>query len=303
MTELLICIVPYCMVMLGVILIGHLALGKQEGYKAMAWAAPTPEEQTLDEVNSKFYYGTGGKHEFSDQIFLTENDMPIVVDDKTEEPVLPYDMNDIYTAVITASVKTTARVTLENGVPQVNVNVRTTEAGKEMDAAGILDMSDANISTTVDPDEVSEVSAEVGTTARTNEICTEVADLLGDWLLVSRAEAKYHYGFNKEAGGLYTGTGFDLEDPQGAEPEDRAKFRETFDISAPDDDKDKFAFYSTSINEDADLGALYDETVDIGKFGDLYSDEGGVLIDSLNSPVMDNNTKDKEYWDRTKLSE
>ncbi len=293
MTELMICMLPYTMLILGVILIGHLGLGKQEVYKAVAWTSPRPDVQTEAEVEDFFFLGLGGQStpSFNEEIFETEDEMSryIVASQSEDEPVLPYDSEDVATAATVGAINVVHSIEIEDGQLKPSIHVNATRAGKEMQRAGLIDMRDVTGTIEREPGQLSDIDLAFSVDPTLSE---DVATALGSWLRYSRSEAGYEYQ-------LTTGDHFYGEE----EDSDQDRFREAYQLSAPEDDPDRYAEYATSFNPLGHRGSHYKDDVDMAAFHSLNpADDGSVIApDELVQPVMENQTTDKVYWDRATL--
>lgn len=300
MTEMLICLFPYAMIVLGVLLIGHLGLGRQEVHKAVAWASAKPGEQTGNDVMKHFYKGTKSTEAqigFSEASFETEAEMDpyITVSEETEEPVLPYDQQDVKAAVTNAAIRAGVTIGIgSGGTPEVTVNVNVTREGREMADAGLVDVDGVAQQITGGPGEMGDIEIDFPVD---DAMSDDIAAALGGWLRYSRSESSYEYQ-------LDTGEGFREEVAYETESggTGRTELRKAWRLEAPEDDPDALAFYASSKNEDGDRGNHYDESVDMAAFQDLHPVEGQVITPDQNEePSMDQNQSDKNYWDRAYL--
>lgn len=310
MTELMICLFPYAMIVLGVILIGHLALGRQEVNKAVAWAATKPLEQSRSDVSRHFYKGVGvteEEFEFRDEAFATEGELEayLPVDDARDEPILPYSGTDVEAAVTRSAIRVRASVSIgTSGRPEVNVGINVTREGREMAQAGLVDVQGVDQNIGIGAGEMGDININFPVDQAMSQ---DIADALGSWMTYSRAEGGYEYSL--EAGGEGFREEMVIEQETGST--DRQELRKTWRLEPPEDnpdtaedesDPDALAFYAASKNEEGARGAHHNDSVDMEAFTDLTPVDGNLLSpDNPPRPSMDQNDADKDFWDRTFL--
>jgi hypothetical protein len=177
MVELMLLIFPYAMIFLGVTILGQLALGRLEAQKAAILAGPTPGEQGEDFIRDRAFPGMeSDRHTIS---FEEEEDPDIPQSYANEEPVLPYlDREDIYAGFVRISnPRVVVEVTFEDGEVKEEQHIRNSAMGNYLSEFGIM-------------------SEERGS-ADGRE--ADIANLMGDRLHYSRAEAKFSYRFGGPA--------------------------------------------------------------------------------------------------------
>lgn len=237
-TEVLLLFFPYTMCLIGLLILGHLALGKQECQKLSILAAPLPGDQDTEasfqetfgflgwhmdsfmSTNSTFLEGSSGVVAFQENASF--------VPDATranDEPVLPYGggANDISAGFIRLAYFPTTETRVVNGVPVTTTTVATTESGAFLLRYRIM--------------------AGEGTDGREADIET----LLGDWLRFSEARTQYGFAFGGEAMAAEDSTS-QANEFRGRHTLQRKKPGITSD--APEELDDGFAYYSASRNPD-----------------------------------------------------
>ena len=189
-TELVLLIFPYAMCVVGVIVLGHLAIGKQESQKLAFLAAPLPGDQSADSdfmrtfafagwnignpgsANATFMRGVNGVAAFRENTAF--------VPDATranDEPVLPYTAEDIDAAFIRLSYTVTNNNTVSGGSVQSSVTRQTTATGQFLETYDIMSNGAAN------------------------GIEGDAAGILGEWLDFSQAQTEYGFSFGGKDGG------------------------------------------------------------------------------------------------------
>ncbi len=286
LTELAICMLPYALVMLGVMLLGQISLGKQEIFKAVNWASPAPGTQDLSgDVDKYFFLGKGTAS------FHEESPYEPEVDAETEEPVLPYTASDIQAAATREAVHVSQTTRVVDGEVVVDVSVNCTRSGKALQEAGMLDLSGIVGKTTLDPEDVGDLSYNLDVDATLSQ---EVADTLASWVTYSRSQAGYEYGLGKDMG---ISTPLPLENDESGQA---AKFRDTFKIGGEADDN-TFACQAVSPNEEGFRGFHADDSIDVDAITNagFESDDGNVDPPNMQEPYIKTGDDVVNCWDIT----
>jgi hypothetical protein len=176
LTEFLICLFPYAMILTGVIVLGQLGLGTQEAQKAAILAGPLPEEQS-EEAIREYAFGameeTDSRHEFG---FRETVNPELSQSYENEEPVLPYTgRDDVHAGFVRIeNPRAVARVDVnDEGEVVVETEIRRSAVGSYLQGFRIM-------------------STDRGSTDGHED---DIRRLLGDWLTYSRATATYAYAF------------------------------------------------------------------------------------------------------------
>ncbi len=264
-TELLLCVFPYALLLLGVILIGQLSIGKQECFKAVGWSGPRPDEQDLEgDVDEYFFFGPGTAT--FGEVLPYEPE----VSQETEEPVLPYAREDIEAAVSRESVHVSHTTRIEDGEVVVDVTVNATNAGKALLEAGLIEDLDGILGRrTLDPDDLKDLSLSFPIN---EERCQEVSDTLTSWLAYSRSHAGFSYGLGGQPL-AFERTHGDADSLTRAE-----SFRDDFEMGGEDDDV--FALECASPDPGGFRGFHASESVDMDAFETMgYQTDDGSVVD------------------------
>jgi hypothetical protein len=171
MTELMLLLFPYAMILLGTFVVSWLALGLQEAQKTAILAGPLQGAQTEEEILEQHFAGmTDQRHSIS---FSEEVDPELNQNYKDEEPVLPYeDRDDVHAGFVRIeNPRVIADMDIVDGEVVITERVVRTPEGAYLRTFGIM-------SEDRDSDEGREA---------------DINDLLGDWLSYSRARAEYSY--------------------------------------------------------------------------------------------------------------
>ena len=86
LTELAICLLPLGLALLGVTLLGHLAMGRHESHKLLAWYMASPDATRQGDLDGRFLQGSLSSAEIPDK---ASGALPEPAE-LWEEPVLPY---------------------------------------------------------------------------------------------------------------------------------------------------------------------------------------------------------------------
>jgi|GEM_PF-3469719 len=167
LTELIILLFPYAMILVGVIVLGELSLGRQEAQKASMLAPQVPGEQTR--AGMLAYAFPGGEGDGRRTIEFEE-----VVDPELdqsyaeEEPVLPYySPDDIHAGFVRIEhPRAEGTVDLSGGTATVSTRIVTTAEGRYLRDMEIM------------PDRES-----------------DLATVLGDWLTFSLANTRFRFAY------------------------------------------------------------------------------------------------------------
>ncbi|MHC4870851.1 MAG: hypothetical protein ACYTFY_03305 [Planctomycetota bacterium] len=176
MTELLLLTFPYAMILIGITVLGMLALGKQEARKATLLAAPWPGVQDFDQIQNLVFTGMTS-NERMDVSFSEENDYTPEQYYSDQEPVLPYtdsseagEENDIHAGFV--RIGYTSR-----SVSNISAGEVTTEESTVLNSTGQY-LENYGIS----PDRED-----------------DVAEALNGWIDYSRVTANFSYTYGGEA--------------------------------------------------------------------------------------------------------
>jgi len=284
LTELAICLLPYCLILLGVMLMGQLSLGKQESFKSVAWAGSRPEAQILDgEVDRHFFPGPGTAT-FGETLPYS----PVVQAD-SEEPVLPYTAADIAAAASRDAVNVSHTTRVENGEVVVDLQVTKTRAGQAMEDAGLVSDLDSIVGKQeLDPSDLGDVSYSFPVNT---DVAGDIARTLTSWVDYSRSYAGFSYKLGAKP--------LPLETPG----EDAEALRESFTMGGEDDDV--FALQSASPNPEGFRGAHADgatEPVDLEAYPTMAYDSDAGIVDpeASTQSVSETGTVDlAPFWSLT----
>jgi hypothetical protein len=281
MTELLICLFPYTIMLLGVVLLTEICMGKQEMLKSVAWTSPKPAEQTGDEVASRFFVRENGTGKLTETIPYTPD-----AEKTTEEPVLPYEGDDITAAITRSAVNISHTSRVEDGKLVVDVDVNATREGNEMIASGIVNIPDDLLSgITIDPDADVKMDFDVD-----EELAGNIAEILGDWVGYSASNAEFSYQLKQ---GLMAGE----TDDEGAQ-----QFRQEFVLGG--DIQPEFTFYCATPNNEGFHGYHCSDSVDMSDFSakTVVADDS-TTVDPVSQElcdtiIKDSDTNQQQIWDK-----
>lgn len=282
MTELLICILPYSLIILGATTVTYLLIGQQEVLKTIAWASPKPDKQTEDDVTARFFVGTPGTLSFAE-----DNEYEPEVSDTKQEPVLPYSQKDIAAAISRGSVRVVHKTSLDaTGNVSIDVNISTTKGGGELQKLGIIDAGNLESEKDVNPEEIEDMSFDFDID---EDITGEMAETLASWLTYSKSEMTYKYQLGVQ-GRL----------PLESEGDDADAFRKEHILG---EGQPEFAFESASPNPEGERGYLIEDDVDMEAFKDMdYNSEDGSAVDPIDADLNDLIIKEGEpaekFWDK-----
>lgn len=184
LTELVLCLLPYLIVLLGAIFFWHLMLGKQEVIKYSTSAA-MPGEGTISEsaffgklkgtatrsgVETFSFGNNGADASFNDLAQVTEED----------EPVLPYKNNgeDLKRAIELAGIS--VYYSVEEGGYKLSLG----ETGNRLKALGFLD---------VDTKAVYKNTDDIKVNVTQMDMLQEASQALGEWVSYRGAYGNYTY--------------------------------------------------------------------------------------------------------------
>lgn len=144
MVELMICLLPYSLMVLGISLLSDLTVSRQELLKAMAWSSPKPNDQSgeVDDTSNKrkFFANSQGKAAFWEQSINPAAGRL--------EPVLPYDSSGLDMAAARVRLSTRVKRSYDrqsDGTIKSVVSEEQTGLGKYLESRGI-DLLDGEIS-------------------------------------------------------------------------------------------------------------------------------------------------------------
>ncbi len=184
MTEFLLCMFPFAVIFTGVILFGELMLGKQSSAKAFVYASSSPSEEVDSEIESMFFQGQHGTPTIS---YEAEYE-PETEDD--DEPVLSYTSDDMEGALTVGSVY--AVYDPDTGMFELHA----TSAGNRLAKLGLIDLSSLTGSTYTQD----QISGSLTLNILDEEICQDLADILGVWMDMTRVQVQYAYSLRVKEG-------------------------------------------------------------------------------------------------------